>query len=278
MKTHKLLLMIGCALSLQLGCASQQAVTEQEKAPATQYEQGLTEDPSVPSQYTPCGQTASSSNSKFINANKLYVNNDNGQRLSLCQALTQSGKSVAIFQFSGLLCLSCQQEAQYVNRQNLNSVEHFLIFTDDESDIDPYDVNNFRQMAPRSKFLWDSPKVVANDLNRGKAFGTVLVLHRSGKYKLYLSPGLEHQWFPEAQRMAQDNSTGSFNNQNQFQNQNQSQFQNQNQFNQQYNQQFNQPYNQQQQYQNGTPGMNPNYGYPLHRSLKDPYSNSFGVM
>ena len=201
--------MLLLALPHFLACASNTATEQAKKAPATRYDQGLNETPQQQSGYIPCGQsTTSQTNSNIINGNQLFVTTAQGQRQSLCQTLLQSGKQVAIFQVSGLLCQSCQDEAKYVNQQQLGSVAHFLVFTDSQAETDPRDVENFRQLAPQSGQLFDQQKTLANELNPGHAFGTVLVLAKSGKYKLYLTAGLEHTWFPEAQRMSRE---GNFN-------------------------------------------------------------------
>jgi len=205
MKSLQLAIMVMLTI---FGCASQTATEEAQKAPATKYDQGINESPAKQSQYIPCGQTNGNAAPDVINANRLYVTSAQGQQMSLCQALQQSGKSVAIFQVAGLLCISCQDEAKYVNRQQLTGIAHFLVFTDAKHEMDPVDVQNFRQMAPQSQQVFDHQKTLANDLNPGHSFGTVLVLHTSGKYKLYLSPGLESIWFPEAQKMTQIQNTG----------------------------------------------------------------------
>ena len=188
-----------------LGCAKNTAIQEAERAPATKYDQGGDARASN-CQWIPCGTNAPARDN-IIDANKLFVSTSQGQSFSLCEILLKSPTDVAIFQIAGLLCQSCQVEDKWVNSQNLSGISHYVIFTDEKNYVSGQDVNNFKQLAPKSFFFYDYDKKVANDLNYGKAFGTVLVLHKSGEYRLHLTPGLEQKWYNDARQLAAQQST-----------------------------------------------------------------------
>lgn len=84
---------------------------------------------------------------------------------SLCEVLEESGKKVAIFQFAGVFCISCQQEAQELRRELEASrygddIAHVVVMTDFFSDFADDVFQGFmRKFAPDSISVYDEAKL-----------------------------------------------------------------------------------------------------------------------
>ncbi len=88
--------------------------------------------------------------------------NYNGRTMSLAEVLTASGKSAAIFQFAGVDCVTCQQDAQeYTGRiqrsPSQNRIGHVIVFTDFSGDFQESEFAAFiTRFAPQSTRTHDS--------------------------------------------------------------------------------------------------------------------------
>lgn len=84
---------------------------------------------------------------------------------SLCEVLEESGKTVAIFQFAGVFCISCQQEARQLRDELASSpygknIAHVVVLTDFFADFADDAFSGFMsRFAPNSIAVYDEAKL-----------------------------------------------------------------------------------------------------------------------
>lgn len=87
------------------------------------------------------------------------------QNLSLLEALKVSGKKVAIFQFAGIECASCRDEAKELETKiaadpNGKSIAHVLVLTDFFKDYTDAEFAEFRTtFAPSAILAYDEARI-----------------------------------------------------------------------------------------------------------------------
>lgn len=96
-----------------------------------------------------------------MDGRQLFLYRDRSrQKISFCDVLREQNAKVAIFQFAGVTCLECQDDAgtieSYLTSRNLRGpIAHILVLTDFFSDYSDQDFVTFQQYAPRAKIFYD---------------------------------------------------------------------------------------------------------------------------
>lgn len=110
----------------------------------------------------------------------------NGQMRSLVDIVKSSGKSLGVFQFSGVTCESCKVEGPHVLQQlapNSSKILFQVIFPNEYSQYTPAEYQGFTQ-----KYAANSPYVVDSDLSvlkhirtsNSQYFGLYILLRTDG--------------------------------------------------------------------------------------------------
>lgn len=128
----------------------------------------------------PIGPASAAGLSKPIDGNALFIY-VNEQPVKLCDVLRMNNKAVAIFQFAGVDCLSCQDEAKATQAGLLASgsaasVMHVLAFTHKRGDFTAQDGQDFaRKNAPSAVTGNDYEQKMWNFVNPMKRPATLIM-------------------------------------------------------------------------------------------------------
>lgn len=195
--------LVGLVLSIALviSCASQ-APVQSKKAPAGQtldpYQtpvagsnNGLKLCQGVYSTNTlPSVQPQGTLPVNMLDGNSLFLVNDMDQQVSLCSAFVPQQKKVAIFEFAGVLCLTCRDEApqiqKFIASSSLGSqIAHIVVFTDFKSERTPAQVTDFLTKYTNSKatalFDQDQKLWKAFAQSSSPEFGTTIAINNQGQ-------------------------------------------------------------------------------------------------
>ena len=180
---------------LSSGCASKSSKTNgggnpQPAGPQFGQQTGgnTTTNPGIPTQTgaglncfgQPAAPAQSNVGSKLVDGNGLFIY-VNEQPVRLCDVLRMNNKKVAIFQFAGVDCLSCQDEAKatqagLLSSGNAASVMHVLAFTHKRGDFTPQDGQDFaRKNAPSAVTGNDYEQKMWNFVNPTKRPATLIM-------------------------------------------------------------------------------------------------------
>jgi len=188
------------ALGAMSGCAG--SAPDQKSG---QQNPGRQNQSSDASQKIPCGGTQDSQNDSIgLNLNQLMTASISGQQESICQTLARKGKSVGIFQISGVYCSTCQEDATYVRQQNLSELAHVIVFTDQPNTLEPDEQKNFFSTGPVGLYRFDIGLSLFRTLSPGKAdlFGTTIVASVTGDYRVFVHENQRHQWVAAARELS----------------------------------------------------------------------------
>jgi hypothetical protein len=123
-----------------------------------------------------------------VSFNVVYASS---QSKSLCEILAASQKEVAIFQFAGVFCLSCKDEAKYIlshlrTRKLTQRIQHYLVFVDPSDQKLEEDIAAFRREVSNNESvgLFEPGKKLFKkysvDEQNNPKFGGAFVMNRFG--------------------------------------------------------------------------------------------------
>ncbi len=144
----------------------------------------------VPSMTQNDVQPAASMPINILDGNNAFLTDQNDANVSLCSAFTTKSKKAAIFQFAGVLCLTCRDEAPLIQQHLASSpvgtqVAHFIVFTDLKSQRTPAQVNDFIQKYANSNAtpLFDENQKLWKQFAGSDIpdFGTTIVINNAGQ-------------------------------------------------------------------------------------------------
>ncbi len=125
----------------------------------------------------------------------------NERETSLCSLLLAADKEVVIFQFAGVLCLSCQEEAEYFSTKLENEafasrVLHVVVITDFKSDYSESEFQYFMDTyAPKSSRVHDLEiklwKYFSNDPTQ-PVRPTIVAMNRNSDAVILNNEGEDH--------------------------------------------------------------------------------------
>ncbi len=164
------------------GCASQAPKAQQAQEPAV----GAVDSPAVAK----------------IEASKemVYLGYKAKSQVSLLEVLKASGKKVAIFQFAGAECLSCQDEAREIEAKLSASAKgkdivHIVVLTDFFKDYEASEFKAFMdKYAPKATAVYDEAKIwkkySKNPASPSRA--TIMALNLDEEVAIFKEDGEQH--------------------------------------------------------------------------------------
>lgn len=165
------------ALTLSVGCAS--SASQEGQAPATnsnkpeELKKDDKKDTKKPDGKTTVEGYACETGASLmfkegaldIDGNKisLFTGRDKSKK-TLCEILADTGKKSAIYQFAGVTCTSCMEEAvkikEFLATSKGKDVAHILVFTDLFADVIDEDFQNFvDKYASHATIVYDEAKL-----------------------------------------------------------------------------------------------------------------------
>jgi len=185
MKLMQSLLSLALAASL-VSCASQ--APQQEETPKTQ-------------------KGAEATGKRKVDGHGLKVMADRSRKeKSLHDVLSASGKKVAIYQFAGVDCLSCQEEARELQakiKAHARGVEilHVVVLTDFFADYTDEEMAVFpKTYAPTAAVVYDEAKLwkhfSANPAEPNRS--TILAMNLATVAAVFNTEGEQHKIFTSA--------------------------------------------------------------------------------
>ena len=86
----------------------------------------------------------------------------NSEKVSLCDVLEKTGAKVAIFQFAGVECASCMDEAKLLSKKfaNNDDIAHVVVITDFFKDYEDWEFKKFMNTYARgSELIFDEARL-----------------------------------------------------------------------------------------------------------------------